>query len=141
MCVIIASPKGAYLSKEVATQLWQANPDGGGFAYTKPEGGIHVEKYMEFDKFWSKFERARADNREQDFLIHFRIATHGAVCLDNVHPFETDEHTVVAHNGIIHKMPKDDTGADRSDTRMFVDIVLPALDEKWLDNSFLKDAI
>ena len=143
MCVIIAQPKEAYLSREVAEAAWKRNPDGGSFSYIDPETErVVVFKYMNFREFWGHFERTRSQNRDRDFLIHMRIATHGSVCLANVHPFVVDEHTVMAHNGMIHSMPNTDPeGRDRTDSQMFVDYVLKDLPEDWLDNRYLKNMV
>lgn len=131
MCVIVYQPPGQYLEKQLAQKLWNANPDGGGFSFVDGEE-ITTAKSMNFPAFWSQFESARSANRNAPFLLHFRIATHGAVNLDNVHPFTVDKHTVLAHNGIIHGVP--DYKDDRSDTRVFVDEVLPYLQPTWLDD-------
>ncbi len=142
MCVIIIQPAGEYLDKEEAKRAWTRNPDGGGFAYINHDEEIVVKKSMEFNEFWQQFERARSDHRDKDFLVHMRIATHGSVCLDNVHPFQVDKYTVMAHNGIIHGVPSTDPeGLDRSDSRMFIDYVLPDLPEDWLDKEYLVDMV
>jgi hypothetical protein len=143
MCVIIVQPAGKYLSKTEAADAWKTNPDGGGYAFIDPNTNtIKGYKSMQFEDFWRKFERDRSDHRNQDFLIHMRIATHGSVCIDNVHPFQVDEYTVMAHNGIIHEMPsKDPDNLDRSDTRMFIDFVLPDLPKGWLDHKYISDMV
>jgi len=140
MCVIIHQPKGAYLTKEEAQEAWRQNPDGGGFAYLRNDGEMAVEKFMEFPSFWRAFETARSAYPKRDYLIHFRIGTHGSKDLFNVHPFEVDEGlTVMAHNGIIHGVPDYHDG--RSDTRVFVDEVLPGLPPGWLDNGYIVDML
>lgn len=140
MCVIIAQPKGTHLDKETAKISWDHNPDGGGFAYVDDDGVMQLEKYMEFEPFWKAFENARSLFPKRDFLLHMRIATHGSVVIDNVHPFIVNENTVMAHNGIIHGVPKDLEG-DRSDTRVFIDEVLPELPANWLDRKYLVDMV
>ena len=141
MCVIIHQPVGAHLKKEDARILWDTNPDGGGFAYIDNSGQIVGFKSMDFEPFWRKFETTRSQNPQRDYLLHFRIATHGEVCLDNVHPFWVgeDKDTVMAHNGIIHGVP--DYKDDRSDTRVFIDEVLPELPPDWLDKPYLVDMV
>lgn len=141
MCVIIHQPKGSHLDKETAERAWSRNPDGGGFAFIKDNGEIHVEKHMEFAPFWRAFERARSDFPRRDYLLHMRIATHGSVTTANVHPFflNEQEQTVVAHNGIFHRVPDYNDG--RSDTRVFIDEVLPLLPTTWLDSSYLTDMV
>lgn len=133
MCVICHQPKGSYLDKETAETAWKANPEGGGFAYIDNDGKIQVRKHMAFKTFWKDFETTRSQFPKRDYLLHMRIATHGEVNTANVHPFFLDEQelTVVAHNGIISGVPDYQDG--RSDTRVFIDEVLPELPDNWLD--------
>ena len=161
MCVIIAKPDTAELSEERARRLWSINSDGGGFSYIDNGNRIRIHKSMEFSEFWHKYSSMQGRFPDKFFLLHMRIATHGSVNVDNVHPFRVDEHTVMAHNGVIRcavsyleapievaykgvdqkgkaftrtakKDPK-----DRSDTRIFVEEWLPQLPENWLDNPWL----
>lgn len=135
MCVIIVQKTGTHLDKETAKRAWLKNPDGGGFAYITDAGTLHMEKFMEWKSFWPAFENARSLNPGRDFLVHMRIATHGEINLDNVHPYKVNEFTVMAHNGIIHGVPDYKDG--RSDTKVFVDEVLPSLPSNWLDRPYL----
>lgn len=141
MCVIVHQPSGAYLSKKTAKEMWDRNPDGAGFAYIDDEGEIQTGHAMSFEKFWSMFETQRSPNRDKDFLVHFRIGTSGLKDITNVHPFQVDEHTVMAHNGMLNRlvdMPKD---AVMSDTRYFIRDILSMLPENWLDNPVLFDMV
>ena len=139
MCVIVHQPNNGHLDKETCKKLWQANPDGGGFAWINHEEDIIVNKSMSFPAFWKAFETARSTFPEATFLIHMRVATHGSVCIENVHPFKVDDHTVMAHNGIIHGVP--DYKDDRTDTAVFIAEVLPELPPNWLDSSYLFDMV
>ena len=138
MCVIVHQPSDAYLSKRTAEQMWERNPDGAGFAFINDDGRIETGKAMNFESFWRQFESKRSVNRDRDFLVHFRIATSGKIGLDNTHPFVVDEHTVMAHNGmlnsIVGSIPKN---AELSDTREFIEQVVKKLPEDWLDNPTL----
>ena len=136
MCVICIQPADKYLDRDTAKAMWTTNPDGGGFAYINDQGTITVEKHMTFKRFWGAFENARSTHRDKDFLVHMRIATHGEVNLDNVHPFVVDENTVMAHNGIIHGVEDDPTN-QMSDTRVFIKDVLPELPPTWLDSKYM----
>lgn len=140
MCVIIHQPEGSHLSKERAERLWKKNPDGGGFVFLDNGGKFGGWKTMEFQEFWKLFEQTRSQFPGRDFMLHMRIATHGTVNLDNVHPFRVDEHTMMAHNGIIHGVPDDPTN-QLSDTRIFIRDVLPRLPETWLDDEYLTDMV
>lgn len=142
MCVIVHQPIGQSLDKKTADKLWKRNSDGGGFAYVDDKNVINLQKYMNFNAFWKDFETARSQYPGRDFLLHMRIATHGSVSLDNVHPFIVDDYTVMAHNGIIRGVIDDISKEDdRSDTRFFIEEVLPSLPETWLDNPYLRDMV
>ena len=138
MCVIIAIPAGEYLTKEVAERNWKINDDGAGFAY-HDGNELQVYKTLEFQDFWRKFERARSDNRNVDFLVHMRIATHGSICLDNVHPYMSEDGDyLLAHNGILKYVPDDKEG-DRSDTRVFLEDIAPELGQHWYRKPWLNE--
>ncbi len=142
MCVIAHQPAGAHITKEEATQMWQTNPDGGGFAYVDDANTVQVVKAMNFPAFWSEFEQARSAFPQRDFLLHMRIATHGKISLDNVHPFPAGKNTVMAHNGILH-MVAADLPADNSvsDTRYFIENVLAEMPDDWLEKPYLVDMV
>lgn len=139
MCVIVHQPKGTHIDKDLAHRLWTRNSDGGGYAFIDPDGVLVTRKTLEWDEWWKSFETDRSRFPGRDFLLHLRIKTHGDVNLDNVHPFQVDEHTVMAHNGIISGVP--DYGDGRSDTRVFIDEVLPELPPDWLDNHYLRSMV
>lgn len=142
MCVIVHQPAGAYLSRKTAEEMWSYNPDGGGFAYIDVRNRIQTHKAMEFEEFWKKFEPVRSRNRDSEFLVHFRIATSGEVGLDNTHPFQLDKYTVMAHNGMLNSIVGAiPITAAKSDTREFMEQVLPELPELWLDNPILVDMV
>ncbi len=138
MCVIVHQPNGAHLNKKLAKELWQTNPDGGGFAFLDDDKNLVVEKFMKFPTFWSKFETMRSTFPARDFMLHMRIATHGSVSINNVHPFQLNEHTVMAHNGILKEVIDDlesDPEDDRTDSEYFIEEVLKDLPRTWLDNN------
>lgn len=140
MCVIVHQPQGTHLEKDRAERLWNKNPDGGGFAFIDDEGEISGFKSMEFKPFWTAFESSRSQFPNRDFLVHMRIATSGAVDLTNVHPFRVTDDTVMAHNGIIHGVGADPKIGE-SDTKIFVQEVLPRLHDQWLDDPYLVDMV
>ena len=138
MCVIVHQPRGTHLEKDRAKRLWAANSHGGGFCYINDNQVIQVEKSMFFEDYWRKFERARSEFPERDFLLHMRIKTHGKVSLANTHPFYVSDQTVMMHNGILSQMPDH---AEMSDSRVFIEKVLLDLPETWLDNRYLEDMV
>jgi hypothetical protein len=140
MCIAIYQSPGNKLPKDQLVQSWHSNPDGAGIAYFDENGEIVIEKDMTLDGILYKYERA-VDRYAQTspFAVHFRIATHGSVNIDNCHPFRVSEDTVLIHNGIIPVMfNKKDT---RSDTRVFVDEYLTKLPANWMDDDHLFDMV
>lgn len=141
MCIAIYQSAGCRLPKEQMVQSWKSNPDGGGFAYFNENGDIIIEKDMELDGMMRKYERA-IDRYAQTspFAVHFRIATHGGVNIDNCHPFRVSEDTTLIHNGIIPVMFESKSDP-RSDTRVFVEDYLPRLPANWMDDDYLMDMV
>ena len=108
----------------------EANPDGFGFAYLARDAIEYVntfdsaEAIREFEKFTKRYPNGVG-------VFHARLATHGAVNVDNCHPFEVDDYTVLAHNGMLPLTP--DKGDTRSDTALFAQEVMPEW-LPWLDS-------
>ena len=85
MCIAILKPKNIKLTKATLSKAWDANPDGGGFAFAK-DGKMMAFKSLDKDVFIDTLSKAmKLDNAT--FMVHFRIATQGSINLDNAHPF------------------------------------------------------
>ena len=117
MCVIITADKGAMPTISQLVQMSETNPDGAGIAWHDKDG---LHRYRNPDNRqnlavilanWDKFAAS-------PFLLHFRLATHGAVKTENTHPFrytlDNGEHGFIAHNGIAHRYTH---GRYKSDSR------------------------
>ena len=141
MCIAIYQSPGNKLPKDQLVQSWESNPDGAGIAYFDENGDIIIEKDMTLDGILYKYERA-VDRYAQNspFAVHFRIATHGGVNIDNCHPFRVSDDTTLIHNGIIPVMFNSKTDL-RSDTRVFADEYLPKLPANWMDDDHLFDMV
>lgn len=125
MCVAIVVPERTTVSRDTLTKAWAGNPDGGGFAYVK-DGEVVISKgHMRFSEFMEAYSRARADNPDTPFIIHFRIRTHGATDAERTHPFVvgTEGKAALIHNGILACVEDDDV---KSDTQIFCE-TYPAL--------------
>lgn len=87
MCVAIVKEKNIQLpSKDILQICFKNNPDGAGFVVNK-NGYNYISKgYFTFEGFYKAFKQASI-NKEDDVLIHFRVATHGKVNIQNCHPF------------------------------------------------------
>lgn len=136
MCVIVHQPAETEFEKETFDKLWKRNDDGGGFAFINGRNQVQTFKYMDPNEYWMNYRTWRGRYPETDFMLHLRITTHGKTDLTNVHPFKVDEHTVLAHNGIIGSVYDYQDG--RSDTRVFIENVLSKLPTNWyLDDDLM----
>ena len=120
MCVIYHKQKENALNFDTLEQMWDANPDGMGFAF--PDGdSVHIVKgIMTKAAMYEKVTAYWVDIMNTDTVFHFRVATSGLTDAANTHPFPiggdttaTDTMTkiAIAHNGVICK-----TSGDKSDT-------------------------
>lgn len=116
-CIAVWKPKGVCIAKKTLENCYDNNPQGAGFAICK-DNKIEVHKgYFKFSDFWKAFR----DLQKYPALIHFRIATHGAVNKENCHPFiVADGKFAMVHNGILGV----DVTKDESDSAYFAKNIL-----------------
>lgn len=138
MCIIVFKPKNEEIpKKEILRQCFINNPDGIGFMF-RHKGRIHIKKgYMDFNDFYADLMevdgRTKRGLKNTDVLIHFRIATHGAIISAQTHPFpvsgsiikmgmlDSKVKAAIAHNGIIKDYePPAKSGGLLSDTMFFI---------------------
>jgi len=103
MCVIITAEAGDMPSTTQLAQMSETNPDGAGIAW---HDGHRLHRYRNPDNhktlalIFDRWDELKA----HPFLLHFRLATHGAIETENTHPFRytlpTGETGYMAHNGI-----------------------------------------
>ena len=141
MCVIALSPVGNRVDKSTLSDMWDTNPHGSGISFIDETKTIQTYKTMDKDDFikvaLSVYDKYSVSS---PILVHCRIATHGSVCPANVHPFNVDNHTVMAHNGVIDCVEVPDS-SDISDTRMFINTWLRYLRPTWLDDTDMREYI
>ncbi len=120
MCIICYKPAGAkFPSKKQFKTMFRRNPDGAGFMTLNigpcDAGGVLIRKgLMTYSEFRQELAQFPEDyKRQQPFIFHFRIATHGGINPEMTQPFPLSPEvkdlkstgflgTVgVAHNGII----------------------------------------
>lgn len=113
MCIIIYKPEDVDLPDYDRLKLcFEHNPDGCGYMFVD-NGKVHIRKgYTDFVKFYADLTN---DNYRytSPFVLHFRIATHGAKNEQNTHPFAVSKHmndllaidyqtdVGLAHNGVL----------------------------------------
>lgn len=128
MCILIYADNGKTIPTKHLENSCESNPDGFGWAIitTTPDGAkwtIISHKTMKAEEAIKTFEEARELHPTYPAMFHARIATHGSVNIDNCHPFNVEDGTLLAHNGILPIRERD----GRSDTRQFAEEWLPTL--------------
>lgn len=130
MCIAIMKPKGIEISKEILKTCSEANKDGCGYAYVKDKT-IYIKKFMKFDDFYKSYKE---DKDYSNMLIHFRIATHGKVEVNNCHPFKLNDRMALIHNGVISGYGDRE---NKTDTKDFIDKVIGNISWKlWKNPSY-----
>lgn len=93
MCVIIVCPKGVEIpSLRELRAAFATNPDGAGFVCKSRH-----YKSLHFGAFYRQLKKRDIN---EACIIHFRLATHGSVCVKNCHPFY-NKRVWFAHNGVL----------------------------------------
>ena len=136
MCILIYKPAGvAFTDINTLEKCWDANPDGAGFAVLKNK--IHVVKgLMNFDEFLKAYSALYDKNN--DIIIHFRLASKGPVVKELTHPFVIDKtqppslefitnKPILFHNGTIPNLGKD----GKSDTLEFAELLAKISENTW----------
>lgn len=128
MCIAIVATPGAYVDEPRLRACAAANRDGGGYAYVdKDSRKVIIKKgFMKVEDFIESYKQTldEGHGEENAMLLHFRIATMGAVNRDNCHPFAINEGALI-HNGSLF-WGDDPSGKDRSDTRIFAEELFPS---------------
>lgn len=121
MCIAINSKKGTSPTKDQLKESFDSNPHGGGYCFADGKKVVIKKGFFTFEDFYRSYEMDQMGKKDK--LIHFRIATHGAINTDNCHPFRITEQIAMIHNGVI-----DHFGSpSKSDTKEFCELVLKPL--------------
>lgn len=142
MCLIIDKPAGETISRDVVDSALSYNPDGVGYLVVT-DGGI-----AECAKFVWRVTDLQSDRvatvedildkwTEARVIIHFRMATDGAVTQALSHPFGTADGGYLFHNGVLGQF-RTDPNSNQSDTTRFRD---EWLNPRLLDGSLTTAAI
>lgn len=148
MCLIVHKfdDKAEFTSQQFESMV-NTNKDGLGIMY-REEGRIKVEKCLgtakEMKNLWEKH------NKRNHYVMHARFKTHGAIDLDNCHPYEVlnmDKGDPIdlymVHNGVINGIK--DVNPKMSDTWNFVEGIIKPMakaDIKLLwNNEYIQYAI
>jgi len=119
MCLLIHHPKSAKVPRGFINDVVSKNSDGFGVMFGDGKR-VRVIRSLgnakEIQKLYDGFLRGR------DCVMHFRMRTHGAVNLDNCHPYKVNDGLYMAHNGILHI--GNDTVPSMSDTWHLIEYYL-----------------
>lgn len=125
MCLIAYSPKGEMVDRGILAYAYNQNGDGVGVM-----SAAGIEKFMgkKALKRMRRYVETYLVPEKIPFGIHFRWATHGAICMMNTHPYEAPEgkHWVM-HNGVISMTTAESTDKE-SDTAVYVRKHLTAIE-------------
>lgn len=131
MCIAILNNATKPLTKKTLKNCWNANNDGAGMLYVE-DGELKSFKEMyNFKVLMREYRRVIDFVRPKFVVLHFRIATHGGVNIENCHPFMVTEELGFVHNGVISNCstfnePK------KSDTNIFNERILKALNRDFI---------
>jgi predicted RNA-binding Zn-ribbon protein involved in translation (DUF1610 family) len=120
------------IDTNVLYQCWENNPDGAGFVFPRRNGELELVKgLMKWKEFKKAWKRLRSDLLGKPVVLHFRVATHGAVNPNNTHPFwVVPEKCAVAHNGILSGTGAVSGTGEKTDTQIFTEEYLAPLYEE-----------
>lgn len=137
MCILIVKKAGVKTpSKTILERCFKANPDGAGYAYIDGKKMYLNKGFMTFADFWRSFREV--DVTDKDCIIHFRIATHGTVCVENCHPFAINGQICGAHNGVLSIQSKN----NKTDSEIFfTEICTPLIENFGIESLLFKEVV
>ena len=121
MCVIIYKPKGSYLTIEDIKRAWDRNSHGAGYTRISKETIETKKGFMTYESFEEECHKQNLLSKDHKVVMHFRIATHGAINVENCHPFYNKKGTrILYHNGMVCGFGS----KDLSDTKDFFESII-----------------
>lgn len=114
MCIIVEKREQDTLSRKQIENFYRRNTDGWGIMYQPGKGlaPVTLRGYGN-DHLWKTIR----EMQDRELYLHCRMATHGTVSDDNIHPFHVLGDLYLMHNGIFDVTPDD---VKASDTAFFV---------------------
>lgn len=122
MCLLQTGSSAAIRAQFLNTpglieDVYESNSDGLGVMYTE-HGALVTARILPKHHMEAREFLAALPNDDRPLALHWRMRTHGAITLDQCHPYDVDEETALMHNGIL------DTGnaadVSKSDTWHFI---------------------
>lgn len=116
MCVILHRLQGNKVSKEEIVAAMDFNPDGYGIMYVEGNKVVHHKGFISEKELLEKIDSLG----DKEFVLHFRIKTHGKIDVNNCHPFHVGNGAYMMHNGqLFIKTPN----KNKSDTYHYADLL------------------
>ncbi len=112
MCLIIHQQAGDRLTRDEIADIYNRNRDGFGVMWI--DRGVQIWKTLptDADDAWKAYEWLAG----HECVLHWRMATHGAVTYDNAHPHVVIENQIaLVHNGVFSQFGS----REKSDTVEF----------------------
>lgn len=143
MCIIIAAPfneEKPSIGDDVLEECARTNSHGMGIAFVIKDKFTVYKSLNSLGRLIRKYNKAHKEGA--NILMHFRIATHGAISAANCHPFMVTKDLAFAHNGVIAMPGLGWVTADRAncgevDTVKFCKEILRPIAER--NSNFLED--
>lgn len=140
MCIAILNNTSKPLTKKTLKNCWIANNDGGGLLYVENRELKVFKEMNNFKVLMKEYRRIIEEIKPSYIVLHFRIATHGRVNLENCHPFLVTDKLGFVHNGVITNTSV--AGEfDKSDTNVFNERILQKLDRDFIYSDVGKELI
>lgn len=140
--MLIKQAKGTSIPDKWLEDFYVHNADGFGFMYINDNGKLIVKHMIgDIEKIKTAYYKEIAG---KECAIHFRLATHGDVCVENIHPYEVINAKMgtslwLMHNGVLHTGNLKNT--KYSDTWHYINDYLKPLISKypniWKDPAFI----
>ena len=111
----------------VAMSLYDNNRDGVGLMYRRDGKCFSTKHLPKTYKDMANWLNANVPEGDTEIALHFRMATHGDICHENVHPYPVTGGGLLMHNGVLHGFgtpltaPKAGKQVRRSDTFHFIE--------------------
>jgi predicted glutamine amidotransferase len=95
MCLAIYKPEDATVSRATLKKGSISNSDGMGIVVATEYTMIRYRTLKDFEMFYRFYK----EYEKYPMMIHFRWATIGRVCEENIHPFRVKDNLFMCHNG------------------------------------------
>ena len=122
MCLLQTGSSAAIRAQLLNTpglieDVYESNSDGLGVMYTE-HGALVTARILPKHHLEAREFLAALPDDSRPLALHWRMRTHGAITLDQCHPYDVDEETALMHNGILDTGNAADTS--KSDTWHFI---------------------